>query len=1046
MPKWLSLILVFLLAGRLTFGQSLSKEPTNVSVSLAGTWGFRLDPGNVGTAARWYDLNLPETVRLPGSTDENRKGFRNVSKPALDHLSRIWEYKGAAWYEREIDIPSRWNGLRVALFLERCHWETRVWLDGRQCGMQDSLCVPHLHELGIGLRAGKHRLTLRVDNSVKFDVGMDAHSITEQTQTNWNGVVGRIELQATPTVWISDLQTYPDFDHRSIRVKTTVTNESAKVVTVKANVLVSAGNVPFAKALTDARTVAPGARTELSVTVPIAKGVTAWSEFHPALCQARVSVVGDSSIRTVSRTFALRKIATRNRRLTLNNRNLFLRGTLECCIFPLTGYPPTDVASWRRELGIMKSYGLNHVRFHSWCPPEAAFEAADEMGFLFHVELPQWVGNVGQVPDRDRFIREEEDRILTAYGNHPSFGFLCMGNELTGDPSFLQVLVKAGQSEDPRHLYTPSTAWSQGASDDYRVVVVRGLHGPSTDADFRQEVASQPVPTVSHEVGQWCIFPRLSEIAKYTGVTRPRNFELVRDGLASHHLLDQAEAFTQASGKLSALLYKEEIEVLLRTAGHSGFQLLDLHDFPGQGTALVGILDPFWGSKDLISSKGFRRFCAPTVPLLRLAKRTFMAGETVTGQVQLAHYGASDLRETPKWKIAGEDGEVLYSGSWPTQSFKAGNLDDVGRIGVRLDNIRTATKLKVTVTVGPAENDWEIWVYPTRKSPEPGPDLLVTKSIDEALRGLEAGRKVLFLATRGSIANPVRGSFTPVFWSPVWFAAQPAKTMGILCDPHHPALSEFPTESHTNWQWYDLLQRSNAMVLDGTPSGFRPIVQVVDNFVDNRKLGNLIEARVGNGRLIVCSMNIWDDLETRPVARQLYESILSYMGSERFAPTATLTSGEIRSFLRPSRSSNLTTLGAKLIFADSEDLANGNMASNAIDDDPDTFWHTQWQPSETPYPHEIRIDLQKTVSLIGMSYTPRQDMENGRIGKYEVYVSDDPATWGEPVARGSFPPGDAVQTVTFLKPVKGRYLRFIALSELNGHPFAAIADLDVILP
>ena len=694
----------------------------------------------------------------------------------------------------------------------------------------------------------------------------------------------------------------------------------------------------------------------------------------------------------------------------------------------------------------MKSYGLNHVRFHSWCPPEAAFEAADQMGFLFHVELPQWVGNVGRVPDRDQFIRQEEDRILSAYGNHPSFGFLCMGNELTGDPNFLQDLVKAGQRADPRHLYSPSTAWSQGAFDDYRVVVVRGLHGPSTDADFRQEVAAQPVPTISHEVGQWCIFPRLSEIPKYTGVTRPRNFELVRNGLATHHLLDQAEAFTQASGKLSALLYKEEIEVLLRTPGHSGFQLLDLHDFPGQGTALVGILDPFWDSKGLISPSEFRRFCSPTVPLLRLAKRTFLSGETIAGQVQLAQYGASDLKSAATWKITDSKGVVLCSGAWPSQLFPAGDLCDVGNFSVRLDRIQSAAKLKITVKAGPAENDWDIWVYPSRTHSKPNSELVVTKSLDEATHALEQGRKVLFLATRGSLANSVRGTFTPVFWSPVWFRDQPAKTMGILCDPHHPALVGFPTEFYTNWQWYDLLERSNAMVLDRTPPSFRPIVQVVDNFVDNRKLGDLIEARVGTGRLVVCSLNIWDDLDNRPVARQLYESVLQYMGSERFAPTSRLTLGEIRSFLRESRPSNLSMLGAKVISVDSEDRANGNVASNAIDDDPNTFWHTQWQPSETPYPHEILIDLQKPVRLAGLKYTPRQDMENGRIEKFEVYVSYDRMSWSEPAARGSFIPGGKTQTITFGKPVTGRYMKFIALSEIHGHPFAAIADLDVIIP
>lgn len=991
-------------------------------------------------------MRLSESVHLPGSTDENQKGIKNVAKPNLDHLSRIWEYKGSAWYERDVDIPTAWKGKRVALFLERCHWETRVWLDGKECGMQDSLCVPHVHELGISLSPGLHKLTLRVDNSVKFNVGNDAHSITEQTQTNWNGVVGRIELQATPTVRVDDLQVYPDLDRRTAMVKSTVINQTSRSVTVAANIVVSSAIAPSVKAQTESRKVAPGERVDLTVTVSLPKGNTAWSEFNPALLQASASLVGDSVAHKVSRTFGLRKIAALNKRLTLNNRNLFLRGTLECCIFPLTGYPPTDVASWRRELGVMQSYGLNHVRFHSWCPPEAAFEAADQMGFLFQVELPQWVADVGNDPARDRFVREEEGRILTTYGNHPSFGFLCMGNELAGSVSYLQELVRAGQSADSRHLYTPSTAWSHGAADDYRVVVVRGLHGPSTDGDFDKELADQPVPTVSHEVGQWCIFPRMRETSKYTGVTRPRNFELVRNGLAKHYILDQAEAFTQASGKLSALLYKEEIEVLLRTSGHSGFQLLDLHDFPGQGTALVGILDPFWDSKGLISPLEFRQFCSPTVPLLRLTKRTFVAGETLSAKVQLANHGANSFEAMPKWRITGADGAVRYSGKLATRMFEVGELVDAGAISVRLDNVQAAAKLKVMVTIGAAENTWDIWVYPRQTSPTPSPDILITKSLEEAMIALDRGGKVLLFADRGSIVNPVRGSFTPVFWSPVWFQSQPAKTMGILCDPRHPALAEFPTDFHTNWQWYDLLQRSSSMVLDGTPASFRPIVQVVDNFVTNRKLGYLVEARIGAGRLVVCSINIWDDLDSRPVARQLHNSIVRYMESEQFAPTNNLTKEEIRTFLRPSRPTSLASLGAKVIFADSEDRANGNLAANAIDGEPDTFWHTQWEPAESTYPHELRIDLQKSMQLTGLLYTPRQDMENGRIGRYEVFVSDDLKSWEEPAARGMFAPGSDSQAITFAKVQRGRFIRFVALSELNGHNFAAIADLDLIRP
>ena len=700
------------LALALTLTQGSAQAPATptgrAALSLAGTWRFRLDPEDRGFREQWELQNLQETVRLPGSTDENRKGFRNVSKPNYDYLSRIWEYRGAAWYQRDFVLPADWRGKRVTLFLERCHWETRVWLDGYDCGMQDSLCVPHIHDLGVGLKPGKHSLTLRVDNSLKYDMGGAAHSTSEQTQTNWNGVVGKIELCATSPVWIDSLQTYPDPETRTVRLRATVRSESVDVDTCQVRVSIRGAGVAVDGTTAPAE-VQPGSQVTLERTLRLPPDAAAWNEFNPALYSVKADLVAgqvsdqkskrwagtqrlsdppplggrrdpntDVGVQEVqdetTATFGLRKLSVKNKRITLNGRNIFLRGTLECCIFPLTGYPPTDVESWLRILRIAKSYGLNHMRFHSWCPPEAAFEAADRMGFVFHVEAPQWVSDAGQKPPRDRFIEDEVERILDEYGNHPSFGMLCMGNELGGDPEFLQKLVRFGQSHDARHLYTPSTAWSQGAADDYRVVVVRGLHGPTTDADFAKEIAAQPVPTISHEVGQWCVFPNMAEIPKYTGVTRPRNFELIRSDLEKKGLLDQAPLFTQASGKLSALLYKEEIEVLLRTPGHSGFQLLDLHDFPGQGTALVGILDPFWDSKGLVEPAEHRSYCGPVVPLLLVPKRTYTTAEYLNVQVKVAQFGPAELVGTPRWRLTGSAGGLIASGSWTRAAFPPGDL------------------------------------------------------------------------------------------------------------------------------------------------------------------------------------------------------------------------------------------------------------------------------------------------------------------------------------------------------------------------------------
>jgi hypothetical protein len=879
-------------------------DATATPVSLAGTWRFRLDAEAAGVERRWFATDLPDRTKLPGSTDENHYGTRNTRKPDFSHLARLYEYTGPAWYQRDIDIPVAWKGKRVTLFLERCHWETRVWLDDRPCGMQDSLCVPHIHDLTAAISPGKHRLTIRVDNTFKVNVGNWAHSVTEETQTNWNGIVGRIELRATDPVWIDDVQVYPNIATRSAKVRATVGNVTGRPMPVVLGLSVQSavsgqGRVP-------ARAVVPAGGTVIEAEVPMGLAPALWGEFAPNLYTLRTAVVVRTAgipyndIRLV--TFGMRDFNNGGgKQLTLNGRRVFVRATLECCIFPLTGYPPTTVEPWLRILRIAKSYGLNSLRFHSWCPPEAAFIAADRMGFIYHVEAPQWVGDVGKDPARDTFIEEELKRILDTYGNHPSFGMMCMGNELTGDPGFLQKLVKLGQQRDRRHLYTPSTAWSQGDADDYRVAVIRGLHGPGTDADFRDADAQQKVPVISHEIGQWTLFPNLAEIPKYTGVTRARNFEIVRDDLTAKHMLGQSPAFVQATGRFSALLYKEEMEVLFRTPGHGGFQLLDLHDFPGQGTSIVGILDAFWDSKGVIKPEEWRRFCGPTVPLLQMKKRTFTADEPFVAEAEVSHFGPTDLKAaTPAWTITDAAGREVAAGSLPALNIPTGSLTSLGKIEARLSSAQVPSKLKVTVAIEgtPFANDWDIWVYPSQVDVAAPAGVTVATAWDtNATSALSAGKKVVLLASPGIIAKAVQGSFTPVFWGPVMFANQPG-TMSILCDPKHPALAQFPTDGYTNWQWYDLLQGSRSVILDDAPPEYRPTVQMIDNFSRNHRLGDIFEAKVGPGRLLVCSLNLKRNLDTSPAARQMLHSLLAYAASDAFQPAQELTPAYLATLFR----------------------------------------------------------------------------------------------------------------------------------------------------
>ncbi len=1058
------------------------------SISLAGQWSFKLDPKDIGRQEKWYAVKLSDSIKLPGSTAENGYG----DEPSVDTkwtgqivdkswftedkyekyrqpgnikipfwLTPVKHYVGPAWYQKQVNVPQSWGGKRIVLLLERCHWETKVWVDGNTAGMQDSLCTPQLHDLSDLLTPGRHTLTVRVDNSVKYNVGVNAHSVSDHTQSNWNGIIGQIGLLATDRIWIDDIQVYPDIRNKSAKLLVTIDNKTNKQAGGTLTIASKSRNArqnhtPSKK---DVEFTASKPETVVEVDYPMGDDVLLWDEFTPALYELTVSLKAAADDRTFSNekavTFGMRQIGTKGTQFTINNRPTFLRGTLECCIFPLTGYPPTDVEDWLRMLRVAKAHGLNHMRFHSWCPPEAAFDAADRLGIMFHVECPAWA-TIGEGKPIDKFIYAEGNRILKAYGNHPSFCMLAYGNEPGGrnQKRFLGALVNYWKAKDPRRLYTSAAGWPIIPENQYHSTPGPRGHQwgaglssrfnakpPETATDYSSFVKEHNVPVVSHEIGQWCVYPNLKEIPKYKGVLRPLNFEIFRDSLAANNMLDQADDFLMASGKLQALLYKEEIESALRTLGFGGFQLLDIHDFPGQGTALVGILDPFWDSKGYIEPQEHHRYCCETVPLARMKKRTWTTDEKFVAEVEIAHFGPAPIRDAaPLWSIDYTDGQQAASGSLPRITIPIGNGTKLSRIEVDLANIAAPAKLVLTVSIEgtPFSNSWDIWLYPARLDTKASDDVLIAEQFDEQVKAaLNDGGKVLLMPPLNSIDSDVPAAFTTIFWNTQWTRQQPPHTLGILCDPKHPALAQFPTEFHSNWQWWDLVSKSRFMILDELPAELRPIVQVIDDWNTNRRLGIIFEAKVGKGKLLVTGIDLKNDLTRRPVARQMLDSLLKYMESSAFAPKSSIDAGLLQGlFRKPSLLSS-----ARLTMTDSE--APGHEARNVIDGNPKSIWHTPWGENAPAYPHEFRIELPKSLEIKGFTYLPRQDMTNGWINKYQVYVSNDGENWAE-LAAGNFQRGRNKKKIIFNKSRKGRFFRFVALSGFDGQIFASAAEIEII--
>jgi hypothetical protein len=854
-------------------------------------------------------------------------------------------YVGAAWYQRDMEIPREWQGKRVVLTLERPHWETRVWVEGRQFGWNNSLSTPHEYDLGTALAPGKHQLTIRVDNGLVVDVGVNSHCVTDHTQGNWNGIVGDISLRATPLVWIEEVRVYPNVAKNSVRVVVVATNATQQRFEGKLSLFFERDGkttrLPVSQNFnTPAADLTADEETALAPDGPL------WDEFTPNLQTVRVQLRGEVGGQLIESerevTFGLREISTQGTQFLVNGRKTFFRGTLECCIFPLTGHPPTDVDSWKRIIRIAKAYGLNLFRFHSYCPPEAAFVAADELGFYYQVETC-WANqstSLGDGKPVDQWVYDETARILKAYGNHPSFLLMPHGNEPGGEKAnaYLAKWVDHFKALDSRRLWTSGSGWPQIAENQFHVTPDpriqhwgAGLKSrinalpPETRTDYRDYIRAHKVPVISHEIGEGCVYPNFDEMPKYKGYLKPKNFEIFRDTLRAHRMGDMAHRFLLASGKLQTLCYKEDIESALRTPGMGGFELLDLHDFPGQGTALVGVLDPFWDDKGYVTAGAYSRFCNRTVPLARLGKRVFTTDEALEADIEVAHFGPVPYEATATtWKLVDSNRKAVASGRLPPCHIPVDNGTTLGRVWIDLKDTPSPARYKLVVSLGqeasppltlsrnrrdagPAiENDWDVWVYPPKADTQPPPGVVMAEDLNEqALDALNSGGKVLLLIppsrVKGAPSAPVELGFSSIFWNTAWTSRQPPTTLGILCDPRHPALADFPTEFHSNWQWWYLISQAGAMVLDGLPKELRPTVQVIDDWVTNRKLGLVFEARMGAGRLLVCSIDLRNDLEHNPVARQMLHSLLHYMDSPSFKPTVALSPVEVRSLMIPLR-------------------------------------------------------------------------------------------------------------------------------------------------
>ena len=848
--------------GLMSLGMQAQTNGVAQSLSLAGEWKVTLG-----------DAKEVKRAMLPGTIDTNHLGFAPSDTTETTHLTRLYAYKGKATYSRTIEIPRQWKKGAVELFLERTK-PTWVYLDGKLVDSCNYISTPQRYILP-RLKSGKHQLDIVVDNSrgVPEQVYGSSHAYTEDTQTNWNGIIGEIKLGV----------------------------RSEELGVLRGRAVSPMDMEKYQGGLT------PNSRLQ-TPNFEI-RGAHFYADGHP----------------------------------------VFLRGKHDAAVWPLTGHVDMTVEGWMKYLGTCKEYGINHVRFHSWCPPKAAFVAADKLGIYLQPELPFW----GSFDDKDevlmKFLHQEGENILREYGHHPSFRMMALGNELWGSIDKMKEFVDDFRKIAPDKYYTfgsnyylgyqgvkegmnyfttcriggegwgkynTHTRGSFSFADAYDGGMINHFH-PNTTMNFDEAcdkwASPQPwqkkdgkagIPIISHETGQFQTYPDYREIKKYTGVLYPYNFEMFRRRLAAAGMLSQADDFHKASGLWSVKLYKADIEMDLRTKNMAGFQLLDIQDYPGQGSAFVGILDAFMESKGITTPEEWRQWCSPIVPLIETDKLCYEAGETFKGKVLIANYGATSLRgKKMTWRISSDEPSFNEDeGKINIFTYNEGLLD-AGELNLELHADKPA-KVNLTLSIDgtDARNSYELWVYP-RKTVDKKNVVIAKDLTPDVVASLEKGAKVLWMPD--SLPYTVGGLFQTDYWNYRMFktisennkkAVSPG-TLGILTRPEHPIFKGFPTEMHTNWQWFPVIKESHPLVLDNFAKDYLPIVQVIDNIERNHKLGLVMEWKVGAGKLLVCMSDL-EKASQYPEGRAFYQSVLSYMRSSDFNPQSEITIPDLMKTLK----------------------------------------------------------------------------------------------------------------------------------------------------
>lgn len=956
-------------------------------ILLNGKWHVVLEDGTTGQ------------MDLPGTLDENGIGHRDVGAnqwhpdavlgnaageidkdaPIATRFTRRHTYEGEARISRKITVPD-YGTDRLFVLAERAR-ALRLLVDGEACAVfrQGTLSTPYIFEL-TGAALGEHEFTFLSDNSYP---GMPKAAIyyssaaTDETQTNWNGILGECSMYTRPQNFIDSVRVYPRAVKKEEKNKAggyvldvcVELAPGAKKVYKDAKIILqsealAAGELEDTQTLTEIISYSGEGLAEAGTDkeenpktmeiwfrdLPLRENVKLWDEDEGNLYEMAVTLdngmsaedKGGSTAECRTR-FGIRSFGDNGSgRLALNGRAIFLRGEANCAEYPETGHPPMTIPEWKEMLLKYRSYGINFVRFHSHCEPEAAFAAADELGMLLQPELSHWdPKDAFGTEESYRYYRAELAGILKTYANHPSFVMLTLGNELQAQGEGrerMRELVRTAKRMDPTRLYANGSNAFYGEegcdpeSDFYtsqscKDVVIRGTFSgmrgylnenyPSADHTYDAAMAeirkSYTKPVFSFEVGQFEVLPDFGELESFQGISDPVNLKLIRKRVEERGLLPTWEKYVEATGELSRLAYREEIEAAMRTRELSGISLLGLQDFPGQGTALVGMMNSHLEPKpyDFARPERFREFFQECRILVKLPHYTYEAGERLIAEVEAANFGKRNIEGVFCWTLAGKK-SVSENGNCEPAEIKSkntviatgedteiticrpGSYTEVGSLDIPLDFVEKNTALTLKVRIGDSISAYPIWVY-RKTTPVCPENVYETRAFDVKTREiLQNGGRVYLSpdADKESLPNSIKTQFTTDFWSVGTFADQEGG-MGQLIDTEHPIFKEFPTDFHTDWQWW-IMATKRAVIL---PHPMKTIITEMDSYAFLRPMAQMIEFRCLKGKVLLSTMELHKS-QQYPEVRALQASIYTYLSGENFEPAEEITEEELSMLVR----------------------------------------------------------------------------------------------------------------------------------------------------